>query len=70
MHRRGLCADGGEFLRVVVGDQTRIHGVDTVEDLARPCERDLHRYLLVEKHAGEQGKRVFGEYLIGVGITG
>jgi hypothetical protein len=60
----------GEIIRVAVGDQPRIDASHPVGDLARAGEGNLHRYLLIEKHAGKQGKRVLSEYLIGVGITG
>ena len=65
MNRGGLRADGGEALRVGIGDQAGIDAAQTVSDLSRTRESNLHRNLLIEQHPDEQSERFFGQQRIG-----
>ena len=66
----GVCLNTStKRLGIVVRDRIGVDRADAVPDLLGPGERGLHRHLLVEQHAGEQGERVVAEQLVGRGVT-
>ncbi len=50
-------------------DAVHVETAETVGELLRSRERDLHRHLLVEQHADEKRQRVLGQQCVGVGIS-
>jgi hypothetical protein len=70
VHRRALRTQRGELLRVVVGEMPRVDPADAVEELLRPGERGLHRYLLIEQCTYENSEGILVQQGIGRRITG
>jgi hypothetical protein len=68
--RRRHHAHLDERLDVGRGDLRQGEAVHPVGDLARAGEGVLHRVLLVEEHADEQGERVVVEQLVGGRVAG
>src|SRR6478735_3039673 len=70
VHGRRLGAQRGELLGVRGGDLGRFQPSEPVDDLRGTPERVLHRVLLVEQHAQQQGERRVGEHLVGTFVAG
>ena len=76
-HRAGVAVHGGrggahrgEGLRVGLRDPVDVEAAHPVGDLGGTRERGLHRVLLVQEHADEQGERVVGQELVGGRVAG
>ncbi len=64
MYRRPFRTQGGELVRVVVGDLGGVEAAHPVGDLLRAGERGFHRNLLIEQHADQQREWVGSEQRI------
>ena len=69
--------DGGRLLeerlepfRVGVGDRAGVERAEPRPQLLGAGERRLHRHLLIEQHADQQGERIVGEQSVGGVVTG
>ena len=78
-HRARVAVHGGraaedldERLGVVCGELAGVElgDAEPLRDQARAGERALHRELLVQQHADQQGQRIAVEQRVGVGVLG
>ena len=68
--RRALAAHGHERVDAHGSDGFRVESPETRLQRRRPVERPLHRHLLVEEHADEQGEPVAVQQGVGGGVAG
>ncbi len=70
VQRRSLAEDRDEVLGILGGDAPRVEVPETPLQLERAGECLLHRHLLVEAEADQQGVRVLREQPVGLVVTG
>jgi hypothetical protein len=70
VHRGRLLERGEELVGIVGGDRGGLDRARALLDLEGAGEGGLHRDLLIQQHAHEQGERVVAEEGVGGGVSG